>query len=179
MVCIRCIMIVERELKNLGLQVKNIELGCAHVQGFISRKQLEKLNNALKKANLELIEDKKTILTEKVKNIIIEMVHHSDELPKVNYSAYMSEKLSLNYTYISNTFSEVTGTTIENYIIAHKIERVKELLMYNELNLTQISYKMQYSSVAHLSNQFKKVTGQTPSRFKKLGNNKRLALEEL
>lgn len=179
MVCNRCIMLVRQELEKLNIQIEEIQLGYARIRGKINRKECYQFNESMKKLDLELITDKKSILIERVKNLIIEMVHYSEELPKVNYSAYMSDKLSLNYTYISNTFSEITGTTIENYIIAHKIERVKELLMYNELSLTQISDQMHYSSVAHLSNQFKKVTGQSPSCFKKLKAKKRHALEEL
>jgi AraC-like DNA-binding protein len=125
------------------------------------------------------MDDKKSVLIEKIKNIIIEMVHYSDELPKVTYSDYISEKMGLDYTYLSKLFSEVRGITIEHFIIAHKIERVKELLLYDELNLTQISYIMNYSSVSHLSKQFKKVTGLTPSFFKKLKEKKRVALENI
>ena len=130
-------------------------------------------------SGLELMDDKKAMLIEKIKNIIVEMVHYTDELPKVNYSDYISEKLGLEYTHISKIFSEVKGITIEQFIIAHKIERVKELLLYDELNLTQISYMMNYSSVSHLSKQFKKVTGLTPSFFKQLKDKKRIALENV
>lgn len=177
MVCVRCIMIVREELENLGLQVDNVELGWAEVNGRITPAQRSELDSRLKKFELELMDDKKSILVERVKKIIIEMVHYNNEIPKVNYSKYISDQLSLNYTYISNTFSEVTGTTIERFIISHKIEKVKELLMYNELNLTEISYRMHYSSVAHLSNQFKKVTGHTPTYYKKSKDKNRLALE--
>src|SRR5579862_3648406 len=114
------------------------------------------------------MDDKKAMLIEKIRNVIVEMVHYSDDVPRVNFSDYLSEKLNYDYTYLANLFSEVTGITIEHFIIAHKIERVKELLLYDELNLTQISYKLNYSSVAHVSNQFKKVTGLTPTFFKKL-----------
>lgn len=133
----------------------------------------------LHEAGLELMDDKKAVLIEKIKNVIIEMVHYSDEMPKVNYSEYISDKLKLDYTHLSKIFSEVKGITIEHFIIAHKIERVKELLLYDELNLTQISYMMNYSSVAHLSKQFKKVTGLTPSFFKNLKNTKRISLENV
>lgn len=139
----------------------------------------EKLRKILLKSGLELMDDKKAMLIEKIKNVIIEMVHYTDELPKVNYSEYISEKLGLDYTHISKIFSEVKGITIEQFIIAHKIERVKELLLYDELNLTQISYIMNYSSVSHLSKQFKKVTGLTPSFFKQLKDKKRIALENV
>ena len=128
----------------------------------------EQLKDALLKSGLELMDDKKAILIEKIKSVIIEMVHYDDEKPKTNFSDYLTKKLSYDYTYMANLFSEVTGITIEYFIIAHKIERVKELLIYDELNLTQISYKLNYSSVAHLSTQFKKATGLTPSFFKQL-----------
>jgi AraC-like DNA-binding protein len=131
------------------------------------------------KSGLELMDDKKAILIEKIKNLVVEMVHYSEEVPKMNFSDFLSEKLNLDYTYLANLFSEVTGLTIEQYIIAHKIERVKELLIYDELTLTEISYRLNYSSVAHLSNQFKKVTGLTPSFFKQLKYNKRIPLENV
>jgi AraC-like DNA-binding protein len=125
------------------------------------------------------MDDKKAILIERIKNVIIEMVHYADEPPKTNFSDYLAEKLDYDYTYLSNLFSEVTGITIEHYIIAHKIERVKELLLYDELNLTEISYRLNYSSVAHLSHQFKKVTGLTPSYFKLLKHKKRQTLDNV
>ncbi len=125
------------------------------------------------------MDDKKAVLIEKIKNIIIEMVHYKDELLKMNFSDYLSEKLNYDYTYLANLFSEVQGTTIEKFIISHKIERVKELIIYDELNLTEIAWKMHYSSVAHLSNQFKKITGLTPSHFKQLKNKRREAIEDV
>lgn len=125
------------------------------------------------------MDDKKSVLIEKIKNVIIDMVHYSDELPKVNYSDYISEKINHDYTYLSNIFSEVKGITIQQFIIIHKIERAKELMLYDELNLTEISYKLNYSSVAHLSNQFKKVTGLSPSHFKKLKDKRRQPIEEI
>jgi AraC-like DNA-binding protein len=127
---------------------------------------------------LELLDDKKSILIEKIKSVIVEMIHYSDELPQINFSDYISEKLNFDYTYLSNVFSEVKGITIQHFIIINKIERVKELLLYDELNLTEISYKLQYSSVAHLSNQFKKVTGLSPSFYKQL-QQKRKNLENM
>jgi AraC-like DNA-binding protein len=130
-------------------------------------------------SGLELLDDKKAILIEKIKNVIIEMVHYTDELPKMNYSDYISEKLNHDYTYLSNIFSEVKGITIQQYIINHKIERVKELLLYDEMNLTEISYLLNYSSVAHLSNQFKKVTGLSPSFFKQLKQKRNQNLENV
>ena len=145
----------------------------------ISDAQREELKNALLNSGLELMDDKRSVLIEKIKNVVVEMIHYSDELPKINYSDYISEKLDYDYTYLSNLFSEINGITIQQFIITHKIERVKELLFYDELNLTEISYRMQYSSVAHLSNQFKKVTGLTPSQFKHLKFKHRNQIEEI
>ena len=124
-------------------------------------------------SGLELIEDKKAVIIEKIKNVIIEMIHYEDEIPKVNFSDYLSSKLNYNYTYLANLFSETEAITIEHYIIMHKIERVKELIVYDDLNLSEIAWKLHYSSVAHLSHQFKKVTGLTPSFFKSLKNKKK------
>ncbi|HLV15342.1 MAG TPA: AraC family transcriptional regulator [Xanthomarina sp.] len=140
-------------------------------------KQTLKLN--LAKSGLELLDDQKSILVDKVKNVIIEMIHFSEEVPRVNYSNYISEKLDYDYTYLSNLFSEVKGVTIQHFIIKHKIERAKELILYDELNLTEIAYKLHYSSVAHLSNQFKKVTGQRPTFYKKIGEKRKRNLENL
>lgn len=174
----RCKMAVKTELDKLGLHYTKVELGEVEVMEDISEEQRIQLKTELLKSGLELMDDQKSILIEKIKNTIVEMVHYNEELPKINFSDYLSEKLKHDYTYIANLFSEVTGITIEHYIIAHKIERVKELLLYNELSLTEISYKLNYSSVAHLSNQFKKVTGLTPSFFKQL-KNKRLTLDDI
>ena len=179
MVSIRCKMVVKSELDKLGLHYGTVDLGEMDVKEEVSPEQRELLRKALLKSGLELMEEKKPMLIEKIKNVIVEMVHYSDEFPKVKNSEYISEKLNHDYTYLANVFSEVTGTTIEHYIILHKIERVKELLLYDELNLTEISYKLNYSSVAHLSNQFKKVTGLTPSYFKELKNKRRNSLENL
>ena len=176
MVSTRCKMVVKAELDKLGLHHGVVDLGEVEVKGAITGKQRSQLKIALLKSGLELMEDKKAILIEKIKTAIIEMVHYADELPGVKNSVYISEKLGRDYTYLSNLFSETTGITIEQYIIVHKIERVKELLLYDELNLTEISYKLNYSSVAHLSNQFKKVTGLTPTFFKELKRKKRTAL---
>jgi AraC-like DNA-binding protein len=159
-------MMVKEELSKLGLHYVNVELGVVDILESISQEQHEKLKTNLALSGLELLDDKKSVLIEKIKNVIVEMIHYSDELPKVNYSEYISKKLNYDYTYLSNLFSEVNGITIQHFIILHKIERVKELLLYGELNLTEISYLMQYSSVAHLSNQFKKVTGLSPSFYK-------------
>jgi AraC-like DNA-binding protein len=161
-------MVVKSELENLGLHYTAVELGEAEIDGRISAEQLDNLNIALKKTGLELMDDNKTILVEKIKTIIIELIHYNDEQIKINLSDYLSEKLNHNYTYLSNLFSEIKGTTIEKFYLSHKIEKVKELLVYDELNLTEIAFKLHYSSVAHLSNQFKKMTGLTPSHFKNL-----------
>jgi AraC-like DNA-binding protein len=179
MVSTRCKMVVKEELKKLGLHFILVELGEVEIMENISADQERQLKIALGHSGLELIDDKRAVLIEKIKIVITEMIHYSDELPKVNYSDYISEKLNYDYTYLSNLFSEVRGITIQQYIIVHKIERAKELILYDELNLTQISYKLHYSSVAHLSNQFKKVTGLTPSHFKKLKDRRRSPIEEI
>jgi AraC-like DNA-binding protein len=168
MVCLRCKMVVKSELDKLGLHYGVVELGEVDIMEDISSGQLSELNTGLKKAGLELMDDKKSILVEKIKTLIIELVHYTDEQIKVNLSDYLSGKLNYNYTYLANIFSEVKGTTIEQFYLTHKIERVKELLVYGELNLTEIAWKLHYSSVAHLSNHFKKKTGLTPSQFKNL-----------
>jgi len=179
MVSLRCKMMVKEELKKLGIKYVIVDLGMVEILEDISKKQREQLKVNLLKSGLELLDDKKSILIEKIKNVITEMVHYSDELPKVNYSEYISEKLGYDYTYLANTFSDVKGITIQQFIINHKIERVKELLLYDELNLTQISYKLHYSSVAHLSNQFKKVTGLSPSFYKQLKQKRMKNLENV
>lgn len=179
MVSLRCKMVVKAELKKLGLHFIVVDLGEIEIMENISSEMRIMLKVALHESGLELMDDKKSILIEKIKNIIIEMIHYSDEVPTVNYSTYLSEKLNYDYTYLSNIFSEVKGITIQQFIIVHKIERVKELLIYEELNLTEISYKMHYSSVAHLSNQFKKITGLSPSHFKQLKDKRRLPIEEI
>lgn len=161
-------MVVKAELENLGLHHVMVELGEAEIMEDISRPQMKLLDSSLRKAGLELMDDKKTILVEKIQTTIIELIHYNDKQLKINLSDHLSEKLNHNYTYLSNLFSEVKGITIEKYYLSHKIERVKELLIYNELNLTEIAFKMHYSSVAHLSNQFKKLTGLTPTHFKNL-----------
>jgi YesN/AraC family two-component response regulator len=169
-------MVVKSELEKLGVHYTTVELGEAEISGNISAKQLKQLSTALKKTGLELMDDNKTILVEKIKTIIIELVHYTDDQIKVNLSDFLSEKLNHNYTYLSNLFSEIKGTTIEKYYLTHKIEKVKELLVYDELNLTEIAWKLHYSSVAHLSNQFKKMTGLTPSHFKSLKQKRRTTL---
>lgn len=179
MVCIRCQMVVKAELEKLGLRYIDVKIGEADIIENIRPEQLELLDKALKKSGLLLMDTKKSILVEKIKNSIIELVHYQEEQIKVNLSDYLSEKLNHDYTYLANLFSEVKGITIEKFYLTHKIEKVKELIVYDELNLTEISYKMHYSSVAHLSNQFKKFTGLTPSHFKKLKNKRRGTLEDI
>ena len=172
-------MFVKEELVRLNLKYINLELGTVEIMEEITEWQRQQLKINLMRSGLELLDDKKTILIERIKNVIIEMIHYSDEIPRETYSEYISKKLNYDYTYLSNLFSEVKGTTIQQFIIIHKIERVKELLLYNELNLTEISYKLHYSSVAHLSNQFKKVTGLSPSFFKKIGKQRKSFLENI
>ena len=179
MVSLRCKMMVKEELKKLGLKYVVIDLGVVEILEDITQEQREQLKKNLLRSGLELLDDKKSILIDKIKNVVIEMIHYSDELPKTNYSDYISEKIGYDYTYLSNIFSEVKGITLQQFIIIHRIERVKELLLYNELNLTEISYKLQYSSVAHLSNQFKKVTGLSPSFYKQLKKKRMGNLENL
>lgn len=179
MVSLRCKMVVEAELMRLGLHALAVDLGTIRVLEDLSPAQHDQLKTNLARFGLELLDDKRSILIEKIKAAIIEMIHYSDEVPKVNYSDYLSEKLDYDYTYLSNTFSEVKGITIQHFIIQHKIERVKELLLYDELTLTEIAYKLHYSSVAHLSNQFKKVTGLSPTFFKQLKKKRISNLENL
>ena len=179
MVSNRCKMAVKEELRNLCLHFILVDLGEVEIMENISLDQREKLKIRLLEAGFELMDDKKSMLIEKIKNVIIEMVHHSNEIIKVNFSDYLSEKLNHDYTYMSNLFSEVQGTTIEQFIISHKTERIKELIIYGELNITEIAWKMGYSSVAHLSSQFKKVTGLSPSHFKKLKDKRRSPIEEI
>ena len=179
MVSNRCKMAVKEELKKLGLHFIVVDLGEVEIMENISMNQREQLKKALLDSGLELMDDKKSMLIEKIKNVIIEMVHHSTENIKVNFSDYLSEKMNHDYTYLSNLFSEVQGTTIEQFIISHKTERIKELIIYGELNITEIAWKMNYSSVAHLSSQFKKVTGLSPSHFKQLKDKRRNPIEEI
>ena len=179
MVCIRCKMVVKAELEKLGLHYIVVELGEAEIMESISVEQHDQFKDALLKSGLELLDDKKSVLIQKIKNVIVELIHYSEEPLAINFSDHLSQKLNHNYTYLANLFSEVQGTTIEQFIIAHKIERVKELLVYNELNLTEIAYLMHYSSVAHLSAQFKKTTGLTPTYFKNRKEKKRIPIGTL
>ena len=179
MVSNRCKLAVRDELKKLGLHFIVVDLGEVEIMENLTSEKRELLKRGLLDSGLELMDDKKAILIEKIKNIIIQMIHHSEETIKVNFSDYLSEKLDHNYTYLANMFSEVQGITIEHFIISHKIERIKELMIYGEFNITEIAWKMGYSSVAHLSSQFKKVTGLSPSHFKQLKDKRRSPLEEI
>lgn len=180
MVSLRCKLLVEEELHKLGVRYLSIDLGMVELNQDITIEQREKLQKALIGAGLELMEDKNDILVEKIKNTIIDMVHYSNEYVKYKFSNYLSEKLGYDYAYLASLFSTVKGITIEKYIILNKVEYVKELLLYDELSLKEISYKMHYSSVAHLCTQFKKITGLTPTYFKQLAQHrKRISIEDL
>ena len=179
MVSNRCKLAVKEELKKLGLHFILVDLGEVEIMENLMPEQRVAVKTALFNAGFELMDDKRAVLIEKIKITIVEMVHHSVEIVKVNFSDYLSQKLNYDYTYLSNLFSEVQGTTIEQFIISHKIERIKELIIYDELNITEIAWKMNYSSVAHLSHQFKKVTGLTPSHFKQLKVKRRCPIEEV
>jgi len=172
-------MAVKEALKKLGLHFVVVELGEVDLMETITEEQRQQIKRELLISGLELMDDKRAMLIEKIKTVIIEMVHYSDEIIKVNFSDYLSEKLDHDYTYLANLFSEVQGTTIEQFIIVHKVERIKELINYGELNITEIAWKLNYSSVAHLSNQFKKVTGLSPSHFKQMKVKTRRSIEEI
>lgn len=179
MVSRRCKMMVDNELKKLGITAVVVGLGEVEVLDDLTPEQKVELKKNLLESGLELLDDKKMILIDRVKTIIVEMIHYSEELPLVNYSDYISDRMHLEYNYLSDTFSVVTGITIQQFIINHKIEKAKELILYDELNITEISQKLHYSSVAHLSNQFKKVTGLTPSFFKQIKSKRQGNLEDL
>lgn len=179
MVCIRCEIVVRSELENMGIKYLYVKIGEAEIIGEFSYKQREQLNKALKRSGLELLDDKKSMLVEKVKNVIIELVHYTEDRIKINLSDYLCERLGYDYTYLANLFSEVKGTTIEQFFIIHRIERAKELLVYNEHSLTEIAYILHFSSVSHLSRQFKKVTGLTPTYFKQMKNKRRGTLDNV
>ena len=179
MVSNRCKMVVRTALKGLGVHFVMLELGEVEIMERLTGQQSDSLRDTLEDAGLELIDDKRSILIEKIKNAIIDMVHHSEEMVKVNISTYLSEKLNHDYTYLANIFSQVQGVSIEQFIILHKVEKIKELLMYGELNISEISYKMNYSSTAHLSTQFKKVTGLTPTHFRQLKEKRRNPIEQI
>ncbi|MDX9932551.1 MAG: AraC family transcriptional regulator [Bacteroidales bacterium] len=179
MVCIRCEMVVKYAFEKMGVNYNWVKIGEAEVIDELSEEQQTELNKRLKKSGLELLEDKKAVLVEKIKNVIIELVHYTEDQIKVNLSDLLTEKLDYDYTYLANLFMEVKGTTIEHFFIFHRIERAKEFLVYDQLTLTEISYRLHYSSVAHLSAQFKKVTGLTPSEFKKLKTIRRATIENV
>jgi YesN/AraC family two-component response regulator len=170
---------VKSELLKLGLHHVMVDIGEVEIMETLSAEQQESLNSNLRKTGLLLISDKKSILLEKIKNIIIDLVYYAEKPPKTNFSDYLSEKLDYDYTYMANLFSETQNTSIEQYIINLKIERVKELLIYDELNISEIADKMHYSSLSHLSSQFKKITGLTPSYYKRLRNNRRKPIENV
>jgi AraC-like DNA-binding protein len=172
-------MVVKEELKRLGLHFIVVDLGEVEIMENISAEQREQVKIALLNSGLELMDDNRAVLIEKIKNVIIEMVHHTDGINKMNFSDFLSEKINHDYTYLANLFSEVQGTTIGQFIISHKIERIKELIIYDELNISEIAWKMNYSSVSHLSNQFKKITGLSPSHFKQLKDKRRSPIEEI
>lgn len=172
-------MMVKEELKKLDIAYVEVDLGVVEILKDITKAQHDQLKINLLKSGLELLDNKRSILVESIKNVITEMIHDSDELPQINYSDFISEKLGYDYTYLANVFSEVKGITIQKFIILNKIEKVKELLLYNELSLTEISYRLNYSSVAHLSNQFKKITGLTPTFYKGIAQKRRGNLENM
>lgn len=179
MVSNRCKMVVKDELRKLGLHFVVVDLGEVELMEDISHEEREILKAALSGSGIELMEDKKAVIIEKIKNAVIDMIHHSNEIMKMKFSVYISEKLNYDYTYLSNLFTEVQGSTIAQFITAHKVERIKELIIYDEMNITEIAYLMNYSSVAHLSNQFKKETGLTTTQFKKMKDKRRISIEEI
>jgi hypothetical protein len=172
-------MFVKSELLKMGYTDCNVKLGEVVCLENLTNVQLNHLREILHDAGLDVLDDKKSILIERIKNVVVEMIHYADELPKIKFSTYLSEKLNYDYTYLSNLFSETEGRTLEHFILQHKIEKIKELIMYDELNFTEIAFKMHYSSIAHLSNQFKKITGQTPSQFRALHNRSRKNLDDV
>lgn len=179
MVSLRCKMMVAEELRKMGIRYIDIDLGIVEIPEDITYDQRGMLRANLLRSGLELLDDKKSILIETIKNLIVIMIHYSDELPEVNFSDYISKQIGYDYTYLANIFSQVKHISIRQYIIIHKIEMVKELLLYNELNLTEISYKLHYSSVAHLSNQFKKITHVSPSVYKQQNQKRTVMLENV
>jgi YesN/AraC family two-component response regulator len=178
MVSNRCKQAVKELIRSNGLHFVIVDLGVVEIMEEISVEIKNKLKIELFEIGLELMDDRKAMLVEKIKNVVIEMVHQ-DVLPEVNFSQYLSEKLHYDYTHLANLFSEMQGSTIEKFVLSNKVERIKELILYAEMNLNEISYKMNYSSAAHLSNQFKKVTGLSPTQFKNLKSNLRSPLEDL
>lgn len=179
MVCNRCIMMIENELNNLKIPIQNITLGEVHLKDVLTDEQRTLLEKAITPLGFEIIDDKRSRIIQKIKTLIIDLVHQQDNSLKTNLSEFLSSELHHDYNYLSNLFSEIEGTTIEKYFINQKIERVKELLVYDELTLSEIAFQLNYSSVSYLSNQFKKVTGLSPSHFKKIGMNRRKSLDEV
>jgi AraC-like DNA-binding protein len=179
MVCNRCVLVVKQELEKLGIEYRQVSLGEVETVGAVSKEKLNDLENNLAALGFEVLDDSRQQLIEKIKNILIGQVHHTDEERRQNYSEILSQRLHKDYSSLSNLFSAVEGITIEKYIINQKIEKAKELIIYDEMNLSEIAFKLGYSSVAHLSNQFKKVTGLTPTHFKKLGRHKRKPLDQV
>ncbi|MCW4451202.1 AraC family transcriptional regulator [Kaistella sp. BT6-1-3] len=179
MVCNRCILVVQNELDKLGIVANNIKLGEIILEKDLTTTEREALENVLDPLGFEVIDDKKSRMIEKIKNVIIDLVHHQDNDAKTNLSDVLSDALHHDYNYLSNLFSDIEGTTIEKYFIAQKVEKIKELLVYDELSLSEIADRMNYSSVAYLSNQFKKVTGLTPSHFKQIREDKRKPLDKV
>ena len=175
----RCKMVVKEELKKLGLHFIIVDLGEVDIMEDLSAEQWQQLKSALHISGLELMDDKRAVLIKKIKGAVNEMVYQSDDMIKINFSDFLSKKLQENYTYMASLFSEVQGTTIEQYVISHKIERIKDLMIYSELNIAEIAFKMNYSSAAHLSNQFKKATGFSPSHFKQLKDKRQMRVEEM
>lgn len=179
MVCDRCIMVVQQEMDKLRLEVKKIKLGEVTLEKELTPNERVALESALVPLGFQVIDDKKGRIIEQIKNVIIDLVHYKDNDAKTNLSDILSSKLNHDYNYLSNLFSEVEGTTIEKYFIAQKVEKVKEFLVYDELSLSEIAFRLNYSSVAYLSNQFKKVTGLTPSHFKQIREDKRKPLDKV
>jgi AraC-like DNA-binding protein len=179
MVSIRCISAVKKILKDCHIQPEITHLGEIEIPDSTSKEQLNQLQSRLLDAGFELMEDKKAQMIERTVNVIIDMIHNQEESPKINYSEYISQRLNFDYTYISNVFSHLKGITIQHFIIIHKIERIKELIIYNELTISEIAWKLNYSSAAHLSNQFKKMTGLSPSTFKALKIRLRTPIENI
>lgn len=179
MVCNRCILVVQNELDKLGIVANNIKLGEITLEKDLTTAEREALENVLDPLGFQVIDDKKSRMIEKIKNVIIDLVHHQDNDAKTNLSDVLSDALHHDYNYLSNLFSDIEGTTIEKYFIAQKVEKIKELLVYDELSLSEIADRMNYSSVAYLSNQFKKVTGLTPSHFKQIREDKRKPLDKV
>ncbi len=180
MVCNRCIKVVRDELSQIGLNVEKIELGKVELKEKPDENMLKAIRNKLLKNGFELIEDNKSKIIEKIKTLIINIIHHNKEIPAyLNFSDVLARETGYDYSYLSNLFSSVMGMTIEKYIILQRVEKVKELLVYDELSLKEIAYQLDYSSIQHLSNQFKKITGLTPSFYKKIKDNKRNPLDKV